>query len=110
MMRLIALVFAALALMSSPVLMTGAAVAASRTNHAVAMDMAGHCEGMMPAKSDGKGAMKMDCAAACSILQAIPPLLTQGPCLDGAEPARSVVAQLDGITMGHEPPPPRMAS
>jgi len=110
MMRLIALFLAALALMLPPVLMTGAAVAASRTHRVVATDMGGHCKGMMPAKHDRKGAMKMDCAAACSILQAVPPLLAHGPCFDGAEPARSVVAQLDGIIMGHEPPPPRQAS
>lgn len=110
MFRPIALLLAALALILSPVLMTGAAVAASPSHQTMAMDMAGHCEGMMPAKSDGKGAMKMDCAAACSVLQATPPLLAQGPCLDGAAPVRRVVAQLDGITVGHEPPPPRKTS
>lgn len=110
MMRLIALIVAAFALMLSPVLMTGTAAAASRAHQPAAMDMAAHCEGMMPAKNDGKGAMKMDCAAACSVLQATPPLLAQAPCLDGVAPARPVVAQLDGITLGHETPPPRASS
>jgi hypothetical protein len=111
MSRLIASLIAALALILSPVVMTGAAVASSHQAMAMEMagPMAGHCEGMLPVKSDSKGAMKIDCAAACSALQPLPPLLAQRGCFAAAAPARLAVAQLDGITIGHEPPPPRFS-
>lgn len=106
MFRPIALFLAAFALLLSPVLMAGAG-AATRTAEPVAMTMEAHCAGMLPGKPDGKRSLKIDCAAACSLLQASAPFIVRAPSAVGAPPAMLRVAQLDGIDLGREPPPPR---
>ncbi|KQX24877.1 MULTISPECIES: hypothetical protein [unclassified Sphingomonas] len=112
MVRPIALLMAAFALFLSPVLMTGAGAAMPTAQPVamtmpVAMMMDAHCAGMLPDRPGGRDGMKIDCAAACSALHAIAPFLAPAPALAASAPSLLRVARLDGIDLGHEPPPPR---
>nr|WP_047169604.1 hypothetical protein [Sphingomonas sp. Y57] len=106
MFRPIALLLAALALILSPVLMAGAAAAMPAAEPA-AMTMDAHCAGMLPGKPDQKKSLKIDCAAACSALHASTPFIVRVPSIGGVPPAMLRVAQLHGIDLARETPPPR---
>ena len=102
-MRLLSLLFVALALMLSPIGMASGAAAAAPT-----MVMAGHCAGM-DTSSDNKQAptKKIDCMSICSaVAPAEPAILARLPharAVDEAAPAR----MLAGIPPERETPPPR---
>ncbi|MBO9375896.1 hypothetical protein GG804_03875 [Sphingomonas histidinilytica] len=108
MFRALALFLAAFALLLSPVLMADAG-AAMPAAEPVAMTMDAHCAGMLPGKPDGKNSLKIDCAAACSALHASAPFIVRAPSIGGVPPAMLRVAQLDGIDLARETPPPRNA-
>lgn len=116
MLRPIALLLAAIALFLSPIMMTGGMAAASPMSSAplaaghAAMAMNGHCDGMRPVKGSGKDSMKIDCAAACSVLHATAPFLAQVPAIAPSAPSLRRIARLDGIDIGRELPPPRTIS
>lgn len=109
MVRSIVLWLAALALFLAPAVM-GGGVALAHAPQPAAMAMDGPCAGMLPGKGDGRDAMKIDCAAACSLLQPTTPFLARRVAVAPPRLSWGAGRPLRDFASAREPPPPRDVS